>query len=71
MSTNEYPQYMFLWRIDKNYPSVTIKYPHLFYWYLRKRGTRESTSFHASGEQQNKCLKMKGLGKKAIWGKSK
>ena len=25
--SNEYPQHMFLWRTDKNYPSVIIKYP--------------------------------------------
>ena len=29
---NEYPQHMFLWRTDKNYPSIIIKYPpYLFH----------------------------------------
>ena len=31
-SANEYPQHMFLWRIDENYPSIIIKYPpYLFH----------------------------------------
>ena len=25
--SNEYPQHMFLWRTDENYPSIIIKYP--------------------------------------------
>ena len=25
--SNEYPQHMFLWRIEENYPSIIIKYP--------------------------------------------
>ena len=25
--SNEYPQQMFLWRIEKNYHSIIIKYP--------------------------------------------
>ena len=29
--SNEYPQHMFLWRIDKNVPLIIIKYPHLFH----------------------------------------
>ena len=36
--SNEYPQYMFLWRIDENYPSIVIKYPlYLVFWnrYIR------------------------------------
>ena len=34
--SNEYPQHMFLRRIDENYPSVVIKYPpYLFYWVYR------------------------------------
>ena len=28
LESNEYPQRMFLWRTDKNYPSIIIKYPH-------------------------------------------
>ena len=31
--SNEYPQHMFLWRTDENYPSLIIKYPpYLFFW---------------------------------------
>ena len=31
--SNEYPQDMFLWRTDENYPSIIIKYPpYLFHW---------------------------------------
>ena len=26
--SNKYPQHMFLWRMDKNDPSIIIKYPH-------------------------------------------
>ena len=41
--SNEYPQHMFLWRTDKNYPSIIIKYPpYLFFW------TYQSTSTQAS-----------------------
>ena len=29
----EYPQHLFLWRTDENYPSIIIKYPHyLVFW---------------------------------------
>ena len=29
----EYPQHLFLWRTDENYPSIVIKYPHyLVFW---------------------------------------
>ena len=31
--SNEYPEHMFLWRTDENYPSIIIKYPpYLFFW---------------------------------------
>ena len=31
--SNEYQQHMFLWRTDKNYPSIISKnLPYLFFW---------------------------------------
>ena len=33
ISPCEYPQHMFLWRTDENYPLIIIKYPpYLFHW---------------------------------------
>ena len=33
-NSNEYPQHMFLWRTDKNYFLIIIKYPpYLFHWF--------------------------------------
>ena len=33
-NSNEYPQHVFLWRTDENYPWIIIKYPsYLFHWY--------------------------------------
>ena len=43
--SNEYPQHMFLWRTDKDYLSVIIKYPpYLFHLYCLSK-LRHSLSF--------------------------
>ena len=35
LDSSEYPQHMFLWRTNENYPSIIIKYPPcLFHWKL-------------------------------------
>ena len=37
--SNEYPQHMFLWWTDKNYPSIIFKYPpYLFFWMIPSVG---------------------------------
>ena len=34
--SNEYPQHMFLWRTDKNCPSIIIKYPPIVAYFGRQ-----------------------------------
>ena len=53
--SNEYPQHMFLWRTDKNYPSIIIRYlPYLFFFLFCKnligQAGDKANTVKASGE---------------------